>query len=61
MKVLAIVVALVFIVSSCIGLCIYSDSSGELIMSEEYTPSQNLAIYEGRFDDARESIQELNG
>lgn len=27
--------------------------------SSEYTPSQNLAIKEGRFEDARKSIKEI--
>lgn len=32
-----------------------------LEQSIEYTPSQNLAILEGRFDDARESIKKMRG
>ncbi len=31
----------------------------ELTIKSYYTPSQNLAIMEGRFDDAKKSIEEI--
>ena len=40
----------------------YSDIEDDtLYQNEEYTPSQNLAIKEGRIDEARSSILKMNG
>ena len=38
-----------------------SPFSEELKESIDYTPSQNLAISEGRFEEARQSISKMNG
>lgn len=64
-KMLVLLVTCLIIVGG-IGLYYLTTNDTELIMnlSDEYTPSQNLAISEGRFNDARESIKlmrELNG
>ncbi len=59
MKAKLVLVSLVIVVVIFVG--IYNHTTPEeLTIKDEYTPSQNLAIVEGRFDDARESIERVN-